>query len=121
MTTPVIQGSGLRKTHQLASEPIVALRNASLEIGVGEIVVVSGPSGSGKTTLLGLLAGFEPADHGAISWHEGDIVRHGHAGRRSPSSPRRSGSSTSCRSRRTSPCRSSSPAGNRSSTGASGR
>jgi branched-chain amino acid transport system ATP-binding protein len=46
---------------------IVALRNASLEIGEGEAVALLGANGSGKTTLLNTLCGFLPPTAGTIS------------------------------------------------------
>src|SRR5687768_10623740 len=38
----------------------------SLEIGAGELVIMSGPSGSGKTTLLTLVGGLRAIQDGAI-------------------------------------------------------
>ena len=49
---------------RFASHP--ALNEVSLDVAMGETVVVLGPSGCGKTTLLRLIAGLEIPDTGEI-------------------------------------------------------
>jgi energy-coupling factor transporter ATP-binding protein EcfA2 len=45
---------------------VAALRNASIEIRPGEVLIVAGPIGSGKTTLLLCAAGLLSCDSGAV-------------------------------------------------------
>lgn len=54
---PLVQAIGLRKIYgdQSASNHVVALQDASLELHPGEVVSIMGPSGSGKTTLISIL------------------------------------------------------------------
>lgn len=53
---PNLEVSKLRVT--LGSRVII--RNASIDLGEGQVKVVTGPSGSGKTTLLRVIAGIIP-------------------------------------------------------------
>lgn len=57
---------GVRRTYQRGREEVQALRDASLEVGRGEFLVVTGPSGSGKSTLLHVLAGLDRPDAGEV-------------------------------------------------------
>lgn len=50
--------------------PVVAVEDASIQIGRGEFFSLLGPSGCGKTTLLRMLAGFEAPSAGEI-WIDG--------------------------------------------------
>jgi ABC-type Fe3+/spermidine/putrescine transport system ATPase subunit len=47
--------------------PVQVLRDVSLHVPRGEFHTLLGPSGSGKTTLLKIVAGFTPADAGAVT------------------------------------------------------
>ncbi len=45
---------------------VVAVRDLSLSVAEGELLVLVGPSGCGKTTTLRLIAGLERADAGEV-------------------------------------------------------
>jgi putative ABC transport system ATP-binding protein len=54
---------------------VPALRDASLDISAGEVLIVVGPSGSGKSTLLNLIGGMDRPTSGEI-WYAGrDLAR----------------------------------------------
>ncbi|MES2320681.1 MAG: ABC transporter ATP-binding protein [Pseudomonadota bacterium] len=53
-----VYGGGLSGVH--------ALHDVSLQVGVGDMVVVCGPCGSGKTSLLNLVAMLEQASEGSV-------------------------------------------------------
>ena len=58
----------LRKTFRgPRKEEICAVKDLSLEISEGELMVMVGPSGCGKTTTLRLIAGLDEPDSGSIS------------------------------------------------------
>ncbi len=54
------------KTYQSGDVKVEALKNASFEIGKGEICVIVGQSGAGKTTLLNILGGMDKLTSGDV-------------------------------------------------------
>lgn len=58
----MIQLSGI--TQHYGVQPV--LRNVTLHIGRGEVVVILGPNGMGKSTLLGVMAGVLAPQHGTV-------------------------------------------------------
>jgi putative ABC transport system ATP-binding protein len=66
MNAPTLSVSHLTKRFGAAATEVVAVRDVSLEIAPGEVVLIMGPSGSGKTTLLLMLGALLRASEGEI-------------------------------------------------------
>ena len=49
----------VERVYKMGDQQIFALKNISLDLGSGQLVVVLGPSGSGKTTLLNVIGGID--------------------------------------------------------------
>ena len=51
----IIETQDLRRTFQVGSETVEALKGINLGVDKGEFVSIMGPSGSGKTTLMNII------------------------------------------------------------------
>lgn len=71
-TAPLLTATGLKKSYGRAAQ---ALRGASVDLHVGEILAVTGASGSGKSTLLHCLAGIVRPDEGSVSYGQERLDR----------------------------------------------
>jgi ABC-type lipoprotein export system ATPase subunit len=68
MTSSLLEAKNLSKTYSRDGKSVRVLKEASLTLHDGEMVVVAGPSGAGKTTLLNLLSGLDHADSGEVMY-----------------------------------------------------
>ena len=56
------------------NQEVVALNNVSLQLFMGEVVVIFGPSGSGKSTILNMIGGMDTVSEGTINFSGVDIT-----------------------------------------------
>ncbi len=66
--------SEVDKSFRRGSQDLKVLKDASLRVGVGEVVCVLGTRGQGKTTLLRIAAGMESADSGEVRFRGEELT-----------------------------------------------
>lgn len=60
----------LGKVYRMGEVEVVALRDVSLDILDGDLIVLLGPSGSGKSTLLNILGGLDLPSSGDLRYRD---------------------------------------------------
>jgi putative ABC transport system ATP-binding protein len=70
----IIEGRSLTRVFPMASGPVTALREASIQIAAGEHVAITGPSGCGKSTLLHLLGCVDAPSSGSLLFEDRDVA-----------------------------------------------
>ncbi len=73
--TPMLRGLNLTRTYGEGSTLTHALREVSLDLHRGQLVLLMGPSGSGKSTLLAVMSGLLQPDGGEVFAHDGQRLR----------------------------------------------
>jgi putative ABC transport system ATP-binding protein len=62
------------KVFRMGEVEVHALREVTLDVVEGELLVIVGPSGSGKTTLLNLIGGLDRPTSGAVRFRGRDVA-----------------------------------------------
>ncbi|HET9066849.1 MAG TPA: ABC transporter ATP-binding protein [Gemmatimonadales bacterium] len=73
--TPILEGHALSRTYHMGDVEVQALRDATLALHAGELMVLLGPSGSGKSTLLNILGGLDHPTSGTLRFQGTDLSR----------------------------------------------
>jgi putative ABC transport system ATP-binding protein len=73
MVASTLQASHVTKRYGSGGTEVIAVRDVSLSVAPGEIVLIMGPSGSGKTTLLSMLGALLKPTEGQIRLN-GDVI-----------------------------------------------
>jgi putative ABC transport system ATP-binding protein len=63
---PRLQGKDLTRGFGQGKTAMLALKEVSIELGAGQVVLLMGPSGSGKSTLLAVLGGLLRPNSGTV-------------------------------------------------------
>ena len=74
MAPPAVELRNLSKTYREGEAERAVLRDVSLTVASGEIVVLVGRSGSGKSTLLNLIAGIDRPTAGSVVVNGTDLT-----------------------------------------------
>ena len=70
----MLQAEAVSRVFRSAAGDVVAVRDADLAVGAGELVVIAGRSGAGKTTLLTMLGGLDTPTSGRVLIDGADLA-----------------------------------------------
>jgi peptide/nickel transport system ATP-binding protein len=76
--TPLVQLEGCTKVYRVGafgSKRLVAVKDATLDVGAGEIVSLIGESGSGKSTIGRMILRLSPVTQGRLLYQGEDVAR----------------------------------------------
>jgi len=62
------------KTFQMGEVAVEALRDVTIDVFDGEMLVMVGPSGSGKTTILNIVGGLDTATRGRVWYRDREMT-----------------------------------------------
>ena len=71
----LIRLKDVSKTYQMGEVTVHALKDATLEIQSGELLVIVGPSGSGKSTALNVIGGIDLPSAGQIWYRDQELTK----------------------------------------------
>lgn len=74
---PIFQVRNISKVYEMGEVSVRALKNVSLDLQLGELVVLLGASGSGKSTLLNILGGLDVPTTGEVIFGDRDLTQAG--------------------------------------------
>jgi putative ABC transport system ATP-binding protein len=74
LESPLFRLEGVGRTFTMGLVAVDALKNVTLEIAPGELLVIVGPSGSGKSTLLNLLGGMDHPTAGRLWYRDQELT-----------------------------------------------
>lgn len=69
--------NGITRTYLMGEVTVEALKETSLEVFAGELLVILGPSGSGKSTLLNIMGGMDLPSSGEVFFDGENLSRAG--------------------------------------------
>jgi putative ABC transport system ATP-binding protein len=61
------------RTFPMGEVPVEALRDVSLDVFEGEMLVIAGPSGSGKSTILNIIGGLDRVSGGRVWFRDREL------------------------------------------------
>ena len=74
---PIFQVRNICKVYEMGEVSVQALKNVTLDLPRGELVVLLGASGSGKSTLLNILGGLDVPTTGQVLFANRDLSQAG--------------------------------------------
>lgn len=73
--SPIFRVRNISKVYEMGEVSVQALKNVSLDLHQGELVVLLGASGSGKSTLLNILGGLDIPTTGQVLFAERNLTQ----------------------------------------------
>lgn len=73
--SPIFHVRNISKVYEMGEVSVQALKDISLDLNIGELIVLLGASGSGKSTLLNILGGLDVPSTGEVIFADRNLTK----------------------------------------------